>query len=220
MMLLPQNPILYEEDEHPDHCVVIKYVPYVGDSKRAMDEYSSEIMMGGTNTVTMSNICEDSLLASPLILDLVILAELATRMHYRLEGQAMATSTATMAAAGSDGDELAQKGFSSFHPILTLLHYMLKAPFVPEGVPVVNALFRQKSQIENLLRACRGLKPNTNMRLETMHHPSMATASNATAAAAGGTVLGEKIAPPIGMGAGMKPMVEMPSVNSGLAVTA
>lgn len=222
MMLLPQNPILYEENEHPDHCVVIKYVPYVGDSKRAMDEYSSEIMMGGTNTVTMSNICEDSLLASPLILDLVIMAELATRMHYRLEGQAMdATATATgMAAAGSDGDELVQKGFSSFHPILTLLHYMLKAPFVPEGVPVVNALFRQKAQIENLLRACRGLKPNTNMRLETMHHPSMATASNATAAAAGGTVLREKIAPPIGMGAGTKTMVETPSVNRGLAVTA
>ena len=31
----------------PDHCVVIKYVPYVGDSKRAMDEYTSEIFMGG-----------------------------------------------------------------------------------------------------------------------------------------------------------------------------
>ena len=26
---------------------MIKYVPYVGDSKRAMDEYTSEIMMGG-----------------------------------------------------------------------------------------------------------------------------------------------------------------------------
>lgn len=39
--------ILYAEGEHPDHCVVIKYVPYVGDSKRAMDEYTSEIFMGG-----------------------------------------------------------------------------------------------------------------------------------------------------------------------------
>ena len=27
--------------------MVIKYVPYVGDSKRAMDEYTSEIFMGG-----------------------------------------------------------------------------------------------------------------------------------------------------------------------------
>lgn len=40
--------------------VVIKYVPYVGDSKRAMDEYTSEIMMGGTNTVALHNTCEVS----------------------------------------------------------------------------------------------------------------------------------------------------------------
>lgn len=38
--------------------VVIKYVPYVGDSKRAMDEYTSEIMMGGTNTIALHNTCE------------------------------------------------------------------------------------------------------------------------------------------------------------------
>lgn len=40
--------------------VVIKYVPYVGDSKRAMDEYTSEIMMGGTNTIALHNMCEVS----------------------------------------------------------------------------------------------------------------------------------------------------------------
>ncbi|KAJ7218631.1 hypothetical protein GGX14DRAFT_695730, partial [Mycena pura] len=33
--------------EHPDHIVVIKYVPAVGDSKRAIDEYYSEIFCGG-----------------------------------------------------------------------------------------------------------------------------------------------------------------------------
>lgn len=60
--------------------VVIKYVPYVGDSKRAMDEYTSEIFMGGTNTVVLHNTCEDSLLAAPIILDLVIVAELADRI--------------------------------------------------------------------------------------------------------------------------------------------
>uniref|UniRef100_S4RK66 inositol-3-phosphate synthase n=1 Tax=Petromyzon marinus TaxID=7757 RepID=S4RK66_PETMA len=40
------------------HAVVIKYVPYVGDSKRAMDEYTSEIMMGGLNTLVIHNTCE------------------------------------------------------------------------------------------------------------------------------------------------------------------
>lgn len=38
--------------------MVIKYVPCVGDSKRAMDEYTSEIMMGGTNTIAIHNTCE------------------------------------------------------------------------------------------------------------------------------------------------------------------
>ena len=40
------NNLLYsKQGEHPDHVVVIKYVPAVGDSKRAMDEYTSEIFM-------------------------------------------------------------------------------------------------------------------------------------------------------------------------------
>ena len=47
----------------------------VGDNKRALDEYYSEIMMGGRSTISLFNICEDSLLATPLIIDLAILAE-------------------------------------------------------------------------------------------------------------------------------------------------
>lgn len=62
---------------------MIKYVPYVGDSKRAMDEYTSEIFMGGLNTIVLHNTCEDSLLASPIILDLVIIAELCERIQVR-----------------------------------------------------------------------------------------------------------------------------------------
>merc|ERR1719243_477805 len=81
--MVGSNRILYEEGEHPDHVVVIKYVPYVGDSKRAMDEYTSEIFMGGKNTISMHNTCEDSLLATPLIYDLVILAELSTRITFK-----------------------------------------------------------------------------------------------------------------------------------------
>ena len=61
-----------------------RYVPYVGDSKRAMDEYTSEIFMGGRNTIVMHNTCEDSLLAAPIILDLVLLAELTTRIQVQV----------------------------------------------------------------------------------------------------------------------------------------
>lgn len=41
--VVTSNSILYSQGEHPDHVVVIKYVPYVADSKRAMDEYTSEV---------------------------------------------------------------------------------------------------------------------------------------------------------------------------------
>merc|ERR1711907_346062 len=84
--MVDSNRILYQKGEHPDHVVVIKYLPYVGDSKRAMDEYTSEIFMGGRNTIVMHNACEDSLLASPLILDLIVLAEFSERLEIKKEG--------------------------------------------------------------------------------------------------------------------------------------
>jgi len=143
--MVGSNRILYESHEHPDHVVVIKYVPYVADSKRAMDEYTSEIFMGGHNTIVMHNTCEDSLLATPLILDLAILADMCARIEYK---------TAEMA------------DFSSFHPVMSLLSYLIKAPLVPPGAPVVNSLFKQRACIENVFRACVGLPPESSMALE------------------------------------------------------
>merc|ERR1711937_151349 len=143
--MVGSNRILYEPHEHPDHVVVIKYVPYVADSKRAMDEYSSEIFMGGTNTIVMHNTCEDSLLATPLILDLAILADMTERIQYK---------TPDMAE------------WSNFHPIMSILSYLIKAPLVPPGAPIVNALFKQRSCIENIFRACVGLPPDNFMLLE------------------------------------------------------
>mmetsp|Transcript_6795 Transcript_6795/g.20622 ORF Transcript_6795/g.20622 Transcript_6795/m.20622 type:complete len:525 (-) Transcript_6795:1546-3120(-) len=148
--MVASNSTLYKPDEHPDHVVVIKYVPNVGDSKRAMDEYTSEIFMGGTNTIVVHNTCEDSLLAAPLIIDLTILAELATRVWYRTEGMIE---------------------FARMHPVLSLLSYMLKAPMVPDGADVVNALSKQRMCIENFLRALLGLQPESEMRLEQKLNP-------------------------------------------------
>merc|ERR1719401_1869919 len=150
--MVDSNRILFEEDEHPDHVVVIKYVPYVGDSKRAMDEYTSEIFMGGKNTIVMHNTCEDSLLATPLIYDLVILADLCKRVQVKKDGQA----------------------WEHFHPVLSLLSYMLKAPLVPNGAPVVNALFAQRCAIVNLMRACLGLAADSHMTLEHRFESSLA----------------------------------------------
>ncbi|KAH9540715.1 hypothetical protein CY35_14G020900 [Sphagnum magellanicum] len=143
--MVSSNSILYGPGEHPDHVIVIKYVPYVGDSKRAMDEYTSEIFMGGRNTIAMHNTCEDSLLAAPLILDLVLLAELCTRIEFKAEGE---------------------EKLHSFHPVAALLSYLTKAPLVPAGTPVVNALAKQRAMLENIMRACIGLAPENNMMLE------------------------------------------------------
>ena len=151
--MVASNRILFEEDEHPDHVVVIKYVPFVGDSKRAMDEYTSEIFMGGKNTIVMHNTCEDSLLATPLIYDLIILGEFCQRVQVKKEGESE---------------------WESLHPVLSLLSYMLKAPLVPNGAPVVNALFTQRCAIVNFMRACLGLAPDNHMSLEHRFESTLA----------------------------------------------
>lgn len=45
----------------------------------------------------------------------------------------------------------------TFHPVLSLLSFLFKAPLAPPGSPVVNALFRQRSCIENILRCVPAL---------------------------------------------------------------
>ena len=89
--------------------------------------------------------CEDSLLATPLIIDLVLLAEVTSRIRYKTKGM---------------------EEWGSFHPVLSILSYLLKAPLVPPGAPVVNALFQQRACIENIFRACVGLPPDNHMLLE------------------------------------------------------
>ena len=56
--------------------------------------------------------------------------------------------------------------YEKFHSVLSLLSYMLKAPLVPPGTPIINALFAQRQCIANLLRACIGLAPENHMMLE------------------------------------------------------
>ncbi|KAI9055745.1 hypothetical protein LZ554_000686 [Drepanopeziza brunnea f. sp. 'monogermtubi'] len=148
--MVAANSVLYKEGEHPDHTVVIKYMPAVGDNKRALDEYYAEIFMGGHQTISLFNVCEDSLLASPLIIDLIILAELFTRIQWK--------------ARSSDG--AATKDFKNFHSVLSVLSFMLKAPMTPPGTPVINSLAKQRSALVNICRACVGLDPENDMTLE------------------------------------------------------
>ena len=117
----------------------------------------------------MSNICEDSLLASPLIIDLALITELMTRITWKAH-----------ASSGA-----ATKDYKGFHSVLSILSYMLKvycpeplclvitpaditsqAPCTPPGTPVINSLAKQRAAMSNIFRACVGLDPESNMTLE------------------------------------------------------
>ncbi|KAK6016951.1 inositol-3-phosphate synthase [Ostertagia ostertagi] len=146
--MVEANKILYPTGQKPDHCIVIKYVPFVGDSKRAMDEYICSIFMGGRQTFVIHNTCEDSLLATPLIYDLAILTELATRIRY---------------ADASKGE------FGQFHEVLSILSLLLKAPVVPPGTPVGNAFMRQFASLTKLITTLAGIASDTDMQIEFFH---------------------------------------------------
>ena len=112
---------------------MIKYVPFVGDSKRALDEYTSQIFMGGLNTISTYNVCEDSLLAVPIMIDMIVLGELMTRIQI-------------------DG--------ASLGPVLSYLSFFFKAPITNHPEYVVNSFTRQRQTLVNLLKAAAGIQPD------------------------------------------------------------
>lgn len=159
---IDSNKILYPPEElktggrdnHVDHCIVIKYLPAVGDSKVAMDEYYSELMLGGHNRISIHNVCEDSLLATPIIIDLLVMTEFFSRIKYRK----LTEDTSEVI------DELTE--FNEFYPILTFLSYWLKAPLTRPGFKPINSLNRQRLALENFLRLLIGLPANNELRFE------------------------------------------------------
>ncbi|CAI8501129.1 unnamed protein product [Pichia kudriavzevii] len=142
--VIASNDILYGNGEKIDHCIVIKYLQAVGDSKVAMDEYYSELMLGGHNRISIHNICEDSLLATPLIIDLLVMTEFLTRVRVSKNG-------------GKD---------EKMYGVLSFLSYWLKAPLTRENYKPVNALNKQRMAIDNFLRILVGLKPLDELRFE------------------------------------------------------
>ena len=90
-------------------------------------------ILGGKNTLVIHNTCEDSLLASPIILDLAIICELCERISVRK------LSNFENPSVREDNAK-----FERFHCVLSILSYLLKAPLVPQSTPVVNALAAQR----------------------------------------------------------------------------
>jgi len=85
--------------------------------------------MGGINTISSYNICEDSLLATPIMIDMVILGELFTRMEI-------------------NGEKLG--------PVLSYLSFFFKAPITNHDEYVINSFSRQRESLVNLLKVAAG----------------------------------------------------------------
>lgn len=130
----------------------------VGDSKVAMDEYYSELMLGGHNRISIHNVCEDSLLATPLIIDLLVMTEFCSRVSYK---------KADSSQENGNGNENENDGkFESFYPVLTFLSYWLKAPLTRPGFHPVNGLNKQRTALENFMRLLIGLPSLNELRFE------------------------------------------------------
>lgn len=136
---ITSNKVLYPPGEDKiDHTIVIKYCPFVGDSKRAMDEYIAKIFMNGWFTLVSHATCEDSLLAVPIMIDLVILAEFFTRV--KVDGK-------------------------SLGPVLSYLNFFLKAPISNHEKYTFNSFSRQKMTLINLLKVLGGMTPDDSTLL-------------------------------------------------------
>lgn len=160
--IVDSNGMLYQAGEAPDHVVVVKYVPYLNDSKRDVSEYTSETFMNCPYTTIMHNTCLDSALCAPLIIDLAILAELFGRVEYAVE-----TEQEEENDLGGKQKEWDEYEYESMEVCLSVLGFYMKIPRTPANEPIVNALGRQKGCIENMLRALVGLPAENDLLLES-----------------------------------------------------
>lgn len=134
--VVEENPILFN-GKKPDHEVIIKYVPAVNDSKRAIDEYYSQLFLDGKNILSIYNVCEDTLLAVPIILDIILFADLFSRTIFKKDDNIF-----------------------KFSNNLSLLSFFFKAPINDNKQPIINSFFKQRYALENFIKICNGIPIN------------------------------------------------------------
>ncbi|SBT36443.1 myo-inositol 1-phosphate synthase [Plasmodium ovale wallikeri] len=146
--------------------IVIKYVPYVGDDKKAIDEYISEIFMNGKNTISIYNVCQDSLLASPILIDLILLVELAQRVYFKTDTSnqrkdSIEKTTLSNCIKVDDGYELhhdilkeKHANFKRMDSVLFLSSLFCKSPFNSEVYKTRHSFFSQMEILGVLSKIC------------------------------------------------------------------
>jgi myo-inositol-1-phosphate synthase len=137
--VIDSNKILFpHRDNRPDHTVVIEYVPSAKDDKKAIDEYVCEIFMNGTQTINMNTVCPDSLLAVPVMYDLVVFSEWLSRVKINNK---------------------------PLNNVLSHLALFFKSPAVNGSESVSNAFFTQRNALANLALASRGMPPFNPLKI-------------------------------------------------------
>ncbi|KAI4837857.1 hypothetical protein MKS88_003276 [Plasmodium brasilianum] len=156
--------------------IVIKYVPYVGDDKKAIDEYISEIFMNGKNTISLYNVCQDSLLASPLLLDLILVVELAQRVFFKNVQNNTLKHEQLISEHIKVGDyqlshtilKTKYENFKNMDSVLFLSSLFCKSPFNSSVYKTRHSFFSQLESICNFVRIICGLPIDAHVDLPYM----------------------------------------------------
>ena len=127
-------PTLYKDFYHK---VRINYYPPRGDNKEGWDNLDIFGWLGYPMQIKVDFLCRDSILAAPLVLDLVLFLDLAQRCP-----------------------EMARKGIQEW------LSFYFKSPMCAPGLYPEHDLFIQLMKLKNTLRYLRGEELITHLGLE------------------------------------------------------
>jgi myo-inositol-1-phosphate synthase len=119
------------------HKVRINYYPPRGDNKEGWDNIDIFGWLGYPMQIKVDFLCRDSILAAPIVLDLVLFLDLAQRSH-----------------------ELRGLGIQEW------LSFYLKSPMAAPGLYPEHDLFIQSMKLKNTLRHLRGESLITHLGLE------------------------------------------------------
>ena len=127
-------PVLYGNIHHK---VRINYYPPRGDNKEGWDNIDIFGWLGYPMQIKVDFLCRDSILAAPIVLDLVLFLDLAQR-----------------------SEELRGRGIQEW------LSFYLKSPMTVPGLYPEHDLFIQSMKLKNTLRHLRGEEMITHLGLE------------------------------------------------------
>jgi myo-inositol-1-phosphate synthase len=134
---------ILQPDKYPDlygkifHKVRINYYPPRGDNKEGWDNIDIFGWLGYPMQIKLDFLCRDSILAAPIVLDLVLLLDLAQR-----------------------SSELRGKGIQEW------LSFYFKSPMTAPGLYPEHDLFIQLMKLKNTLRHLKGESLITHLGLE------------------------------------------------------